>query len=91
METDLSLNGHNLNGSVHYLHGFLNTKNKKKNQLYFVLNGSSQVLIPANSILLNITILSRNIMGPFPAISLKFVSDDFPPFISTSTKAKKKK
>ena len=78
METDLSLNGHNLSGSVHYLHGFLNTKNKKNNQLYFILNGSSQVLIPANSTLLNITILSRKIMGPFPAITLTLISSDFP-------------
>ena len=80
METDLSLNGHNLSGSVHYLHGFLNTKNKKNNQLYFILNGSSQVLIPANSTLLNITVLSRKIMGPFPAITLTLISSDFPPF-----------
>ena len=27
METDLSLNGHRLRGSVHYINGFLNTKN----------------------------------------------------------------
>ena len=27
METDLSLNGHNLSGSVHYLYGSLDTKN----------------------------------------------------------------
>ena len=46
METDLSLNEHHLRGSVHYLHGFLNTKNKKNNQLYFILNGSS----PANMV-----------------------------------------
>ena len=29
METDLSLNGHNLSGSVHYIHGYLSTKNDK--------------------------------------------------------------
>ena len=87
METDLSLNGHNLSGSVHYLHGFLNTKNKKNNQLYFILNGSSQVLIPANSTLLNITVLSRKIMGPFPAITLTLISSDFPHLPFTSKKA----
>ena len=27
METDLSLNGHHLSGSVHYINGYLNTKN----------------------------------------------------------------
>ena len=87
METDLSLNGHNLSGYVHYFHGFLNTKNKKNNQLYFILNGSSQVLIPANSTLLNITVLFRKIMGPFPAITLTLISSDFPHLPLTSTKA----
>ena len=92
METDLSLNGHNLSGSVHYLHGFLNTKNKKNNQLYFILNGSSQVLIPANSTLLNITVLSRKAIGPFPAITLTLISSDFPhiPFTSTIAIQKQK-
>ena len=27
VETDLSLNGHNLSGTIHYIHGYLNTKN----------------------------------------------------------------
>ena len=53
METDLSLNEHHLRGSVHYLHGFLNTKNKKNNQLYFILNGSSQVLHDKTQVGLN--------------------------------------
>ena len=35
MQTDLSLNGHNLSGSVHYIHGYLNTKNGYA----FLLNG----------------------------------------------------
>ena len=87
METDLSLNGHNLRGSVHYLHGILNTKN---NQVIFQINNISQVLIPVNSTILNITVLSKKIMGPFPAITLKLVSDDFPPLFFTSTKAIKK-
>ena len=52
METDLSLNGHNLSGSVHYLYGSLSTKNDKT---IIELNGNSQVLIPANSNLLNAT------------------------------------
>ena len=86
METDLSLNGH-LSGSVHYLHGFLNTKN---NQIIFQINGISQVLIPANSTILNITVLSKKIMSPFPAITLRLVSNDFPPLSFTSTQAIKK-
>ena len=35
METDLSLNGHRLRGSVHYINGILNTKNGN----IFLLNG----------------------------------------------------
>ena len=44
METDLSLNGHNLNGSVHYLHGRLDTKTNSR--LLFSLNGETSVLLP---------------------------------------------
>ena len=62
METELSLNGHNLNGSVHYIYGYLSTKNDKT---IFELNGNSQVLIPANSNISNITILFKKIMVHF--------------------------
>ena len=84
METDLSLNGHNLSGSVHYLHGYLSTKNDRT---LFELNGNSEVLIPANSNLLNATALFKNIMGPFPAITLRVITGGFPPLSFTSTKA----
>ena len=84
METDLSLNGHNLSGSVHYIHGYLSTKNDKT---IFELNGNSQVLIPANSNISNITVLFKKIMGPFPAITLRVVAGGFPPLSFTSTKA----
>ena len=84
METDLSLNGHNLSGSVHYLYGSLSTKNDKKG---FELNGNSQLLIPENSKIMNMTVLYGKIMGPFPAITLGVVVDGFPPVTFTSTKA----
>ena len=84
METDLSLNGHNLSGSVHYIHGYLSTKNDKT---IFELNGNSQVLIPSNSTILNITVLFKKIMGPFPAITLRVIGGVFPPLSFTSTKA----
>ena len=84
METDLSLNGHNLSGSVHYIYGYLSTKNDKT---LFELNGNSEVLIPANSNLLNATVLFKNIMGPFPAITLRVVTGGFPPLSFTSKKA----
>ena len=84
METDLSLNGHNLSGSVHYIYGYLSTKNDKT---LFELHGNSEVLIPANSNSLNATVLFKNIMGPFPAITLRVVTGGFPPLSFTSTKA----
>ena len=68
METDLSLNGHNLSGSVHYLHGILNTKN---GNTFFSLNGAANVLLPEKSYILNITVLFRKIRGPFTPIPLK--------------------
>ena len=88
METDLSLNGHNLSGSVHYIHGYLSTKN---NEVFFVLSGNSQVLIPENSYLLNATVLFKKNTGPFPAITLKIVSyDGFLQLISTKAIKKQK-
>ena len=84
MQTDLSLNGHNLNGSVHYLHGSLSTKNDKKR---FELNGNSQLLIPENSKIMTMTVLYGKIIGPFPAITLGVVVDDFPTLTFASTKA----
>ena len=87
METDLSLNGHNLRGSIHYIHGYLSTKNDRT---LFELNGNSDILIPANSNLLNATVLFKNIMGPFPAITLRVVTSGFPPLSFASKKAIKK-
>ena len=84
METDLSLNGHHLSGSIHYIHGYLSTKNDRT---LFELNGNSDILIPANSNLLNATVLFKNIMGPFPAITLRVVTSGFPPLSFASKKA----
>ena len=68
METDLSLNGHNLRGSVHYIYGILDTKN---GETFFSLNGNSNVLLPEKSYILNITVLYKKISGPFPPTPLK--------------------
>ena len=84
METDLSLNGHRLSGSIHYIHGYLSTKNDRT---LFELNGNSDILIPANSNLLNATVLFKNIMGPFPAITLRVFTSGFPPLSFASKKA----
>ena len=69
METDLSLNGHNLNGSIHYIYGSLDTKN---GETFFPLNGNANVLLPEKSYILNITVLyKKKTTGPFPPIPLK--------------------
>ena len=52
METDLSLNGHRLRGSVHYINGILNTKNGKT----FSLNGCDKIIIPNYSHILIIKV-----------------------------------
>ena len=84
METDLSLNGHNLRGSVHYINGYLNTKNDRT---LFELNGNSEILIPANSTLSNATVLFKNTLISFPAITLRVLTIGFPPSSFTSKKA----
>ena len=68
LETDLSLNGHNLNGSIYYLYGSLDTKN---GETFFSLNGNSNVLLPGKSYILNITVLYKKTTGPFSPIPLK--------------------
>ena len=87
METDLSLNGHHLSGSVHYINGYLNTKNDRT---LFELNGNSEILIPANSTLSNATVLFKNTLISFPAITLRVLTIGFPPSSFTSKKAIKK-
>ena len=84
METDLFLNGHNLRGSVHYINGYLNTKNDRT---LFELNGNSEILIPANSTLSNATVLFKNTLISFPAITLRVLTIGFPPSSFTSKKA----
>jgi len=66
METDLSLNGHNLSGSVHYINGRLNTKNGRK----FFLNGWDKI-IPNHSHILTITDLYFKLKSQYSPISLK--------------------
>ena len=87
METDLSLNGHHLSGSIHYINGYLNTKNDKT---LFELNGNSEILIPANSTLSNATVLFKNTLISFPAITLRVLTIGFSPLSFTSKKAIKK-
>ena len=84
METDLSLNGHRLSGSIRYLHGSLDTKG---GETMFSLNGNSALLIPKKSYILNITVLFRKIRGLFPPIPLKIFQSGVPAKTFTSTQS----
>ena len=44
MQTDLSLNGHNLSGSIHRINGIVNTKNGFR----FLLNGCDEIIMNQN-------------------------------------------
>ena len=66
METDLSLNGHKLSNSVHYIHGRLKTKNGRK----FLLNGWDKIIIPNFSHMLTIKALYFNLKSQYTPISL---------------------
>ena len=72
METDLSLNGHNLRGSVHYINGILNTKNGNT----FLLNGCDKIIIPNHSHILTITVLYFKVKRRYTPISLKIKHSD---------------
>ena len=53
MQTDLSLNGHQLRSSIHHINGFLNSTKGNKT---FVLNGAEIMSLPGETILKNIDI-----------------------------------
>ena len=73
MQTDLSLNGHNLNDSIYYLYGYLDMVNLEKN-MFFTLNSYDDLLLPDKSEILDVTVLYRRRIGPFIPISLKMLS-----------------
>ena len=70
METDLSLNGHRLSGSIHYINGRLNTKNGRT----FLLNGWDKLIIPSNSHIISIKVLHLKYKGQYTPISLNIKS-----------------
>ena len=67
METDLSLNGHNLRGSVHYINGYLNTKNGYA----FLLNGLDKILFLNDVQIMNITVFYLKRKNKYPLVNLK--------------------
>ena len=72
IQTDLSLNGHRLRGSVHYLNGNLNTKNEN----IFLLNGCDKIIIPNHSHILTIKVLYLKLKSHYTPISLKAQHSD---------------
>ena len=72
MQTDLSLNGYKLSGSVHYINGILNTKNGNT----FLLNGCDKIIIPNHSHILTITVLYFKLKSKYKPISLKIKHSD---------------
>ena len=72
MQTDLSLNGYKLSGSVHFIHGYLNTKNGNT----FLLNGCDKIIIPNHSHILTITVLYFKLKSKYKPISLKIKHSD---------------
>ena len=72
MQTNLSLNGHRLRGSVHYINGILNTKNGNT----FLLNGCDKIIIPNHSHILTITVLYFKLKSKYKPISLKIKHSD---------------
>ena len=67
VQSDLSLNGHNLKGSVHYIHGFLNTTNSRR----FLLNGCEEIIMNQNDKLLKIKLMYEKNKRQYTPISLK--------------------
>ena len=79
MQTDLALNGHNLGGSVHYIHGFLNTKNETK----FSLNGCEEIIMNQNDKILKIKVMYMKNKRQYTPISLSMhLSFQHPSFIA---------
>ena len=77
METDLSLNGHNLKGSVNYIHGFLNTTNSRR----FLLNGCEEIIMNPNDKILKIKLMYEKAKRQYTPISLKINMEFKSPFI----------
>jgi len=78
MQTDLSLNGHRLRGSIHRINGFLNTKNGNK----FLLNGCDEIIMNQDDEILNIKVMYINDKSQYTSISfkMKFLLPPLPPF-----------
>ena len=71
MQTDLSLNGHRLRGSIHRINGILNTKNGNK----FLLNGCDEIIMNQDDEILNIKVMYINDKRQYTPISFQMNQD----------------
>ena len=73
METDLSLNGYNLIGPVHYIHGF---HKKEKGNGDFSLNSYKKIIMNKNNVLLKAKIIYETNQSNYNTISLFLKKED---------------
>ena len=73
MQTDLSLNGHNLSGSVHRINGF---HNKKDGNGDFSLNGFKKIIMNKSNVLLKAKIIYETNRSKYNSISLFLKKED---------------
>ena len=87
MQTDLSLNGHNLSGSIHYIDGYLNTKNGYA----FLLNGLDKLFFLDDVQIVNITVFYLKHKNEYPPVHLRIkkhtqnLNNSIQSFISNNT------
>ena len=72
MQADLSLNGHRLGDSVHYINGILNTNNGNT----FLLNGCDKIIIQNHSHILTIKVLYFKLKSQYTPISLNYLGEE---------------
>ena len=73
METDLSLNGHNLIGPVHYIHCF---HKKGKGNGDFSLNSFKKIIMNKNNVILKAKIIYETNQSQYNTISLFLRKED---------------
>ena len=71
MQTDLSLNGHRLRGSIHYINGILNTKNRRT----FLLNGCDKIIVENHCMISRIKVLYSKSKARYTPITLNKFND----------------
>ena len=73
MQTDFSLNGHNLSGSVHRINGF---HDKKDGNGDFSLNGFKKIIMNKSNVLLKAKIIYETNQSKYNSISLFLKKED---------------